>query len=168
MPTVSLRPLTDDDAQTIAIMGNNKLIADNMRDVFPHPYHAHHAVAFINNVKQQNPTRVFGIVANDILVGTCGIFPADDVYRNSAEVGYWLGQDYWGQGIALQALNLLVDYGFNTLGMHRIYASVFEPNTASAKVLQKAGFIHEGTRRQSVYKNGQHLNELLFAKLKND
>ncbi|UPT65613.1 MAG: GNAT family N-acetyltransferase [Sphingobacteriales bacterium JAD_PAG50586_3] len=165
-PTVSLRPLQITDAEAIARMGNNPLIAGFMRDVFPHPYTLENAIAFINNVKDTTPTRVFAIVANGEHVGCCGIFPKDDVYRMNAEVGYWLGQEYWGKGIATQATKLLAEYGFDTLGMNRIYASVFAPNKASGRVLEKAGFVYEGTQRQSVYKNGEYLDELFYSLLR--
>lgn len=166
-PTVTLRPLVISDADAIASMGNNAKIAGFMRDVFPHPYELENAFAFINNVKDFNPTRVFAIIADGVHVGCCGIFPKEDVYRMNAEIGYWLGEEYWGKGIATEAAKLISTYGFETLGMKRIYASVFSPNKASAKVLEKAGFTYEGTHRQSVYKNGEYLDELFYGLVRN-
>lgn len=163
---VALRPVTPADAAAIATLGNNAKIAGNMRDVFPHPYLLDNAVAFVNNVKDINPNRVFAITVDGEYAGTCGVFPKDDVYRMNAEIGYWLGEPFWGKGIATQAVKLLVDYSFKNFELNRLYASVFAPNTASQKVLLKAGFTYEGTQRQSVYKNGQYLDELFYSLLR--
>jgi RimJ/RimL family protein N-acetyltransferase len=166
--TVTLRPILTTDAEAIARMGNNPKIAGFMRDVFPHPYRLENAVAFVNNVKDQHPTKVFAILADGEHVGCCGIFPKEDVARMNAEVGYWIGEEHWGKGIATQAVKLIAAYGFETLGMHRIYASVFGPNKASARVLEKAGFTYEGAHRQAVYKNGEYLDELFYSLLRKD
>ncbi len=166
-PHVTLRPITLDDAETIATLGNNKLIANNMRNVFPHPYTLDNAIGFVNNLPNLSPGRVFAIVADGVQVGCIGIFPKDDIYKMNAEVGYWVGEPFWGKGIATQALKLIIEYGFNTLAINRIYASVFAPNKASAKVLEKAGFVYEGTQRQSVYKNDEYLDELFYSLLRN-
>ena len=165
---VSLRPLVISDAETIARLGNNPKIAGYMRDVFPNPYHLENAITFVNNVKDQKPTKVFAILADGQQVGCCGIFPKEDVARMNAEVGYWIGEEYWGKGIATQALKLITAYGFDELGMNRIYASVFIPNKASARVLEKGGFTYEGTHRESVLKNGQYFDELFYSLLRKD
>ena len=164
--TVTLRPILATDAKAIARMGNNPKIAGFMRDVFPHPYRLENAVAFVNNVKDQHPTKVFAILADGEHVGCCGIFPKEDVARMNAEVGYWIGEEHWGKGIATQAVKLIAAYGFDTLGMNRIYASVFSPNKASARVLEKAGFTYEGNHLKAVYKNGEYLDELFYSLLR--
>lgn len=137
-----------------------------MRDVFPHPYTLEKAIAFTETINDINPGRVFAIVADGAQVGCIGIFPKDDIYKMNAEVGYWVGEPFWGKGIATQALKLIVEFGFTSLGINRMYASVFAPNKASAKVLKKAGFVYEGTQRQSVYKNGEYLDELFYGLVK--
>lgn len=166
--TVTLRPILASDTEAIARMGNNPKIAGFMRDVFPYPYHLENAIAFVNSVKGQHPTKVFAILADGEHVGCCGIFPKEDVARMNAEVGYWIGEEHWGKGIATQAVKLIAAYGFDTLGMNRLYASVFSPNKASARVLEKAGFTCEGTHRQAVYKNGEYLDELFYSLLRKD
>jgi RimJ/RimL family protein N-acetyltransferase len=92
--------------------------------------------------------------------------PQTDIYRLGAEIGYWIGEPYWGQGIATKAVELVTEYGFNRLGLERIYSGVFDFNKASQKVLEKSGFTLEGIFKKSVIKNGRIINEYRYAKIK--
>ena len=85
------------------------------------------------------------------------------VNRRSAEIGYWLGEPFWGQGIATKAVGALTDYAYAHLDLIRLYATVFEWNPASARVLEKAGYAHEGRLRKSVTKDGKIIDQLLYA-----
>jgi ribosomal-protein-alanine N-acetyltransferase len=89
-----------------------------------------------------------------------------DIYRLSAEIGYWLGEPYWGKGIALKAVNLITEYGFNELELVRIYSGVFDFNKASHRVMEKAGFKLEAVFERSVIKNGIICDEYRYAKIK--
>lgn len=90
----------------------------------------------------------------------------EDVFRFSAELGYWLGEPYWGRGLMTEAVKAAVEYGFTELRLKRIFAGVFETNPASAKVLEKAGFVFESRMSKAVFKEGQFLDQLMFVMIK--
>lgn len=137
-----------------------------MRNRLPHPYTLEYANEFIQFVKDLPKGTVKGIMHNGELVGTLGIFPQDDVYQKSAELGYLIGEDYWGKGIGTQAIKMICDWAFAECDINRIFASVFETNPASMKVLLKNGFIQEGILKKAIYKDGVFLDEHRFAMLK--
>lgn len=99
-------------------------------------------------------------------VGGLGLIYKSDVYRKSAEIGYWLGEPYWFKGIMTESVNMLVKHTFANTEIIRIYAGVFENNIASAKVLTKCGFSLESVHHQAIIKNGKMMNELIYANLK--
>ncbi len=167
-PEVTLRPLSQDDAPRLAELANNAEVSRNMRDAFAHPYTLKDAQGFIERVSSADPTTVFGIEADGVYVGNIGVHPAQDVYRKSAEVGYFIGRPYWNRGIASKALHLIVQFGFEQLGMKRLYACAFSYNPASARVLEKCGFQQEGISRMAVYKEGQFFDEWRYAILQED
>ena len=163
---IILRSLTDDDATALAQLANNKKIYDNVRDALPHPYTLDDAIFFINLTKQENPQVSFAIEYEGVFCGMIGLIPQKDVYRLTAEIGYWLGEPFWGKGIITKAAAMVTDYGFNELGLIRIHTGIFEHNIASMKVLEKNGYKKECVFEKSVIKNGQILNEHRYAKLK--
>ena len=163
---IILRSLTDDDATALAQLANNKKIYDNVRDALPHPYTLDDAIFFINLTKQENPQVSFAIEYEGVFCGMIGLIPQKDVYRLTAEIGYWLGEPFWGKGIITKAAAMVTDYGFNELGLIRIHTGIFEHNTASMKVLEKNGYKKECVFEKSVIKNGEILNEHRYAKLK--
>jgi RimJ/RimL family protein N-acetyltransferase len=99
------------------------------------------------------------------MLGGIGLDRQGDVYRHSAELGYWLGRQHWGRGVATAAVEAICRYGFETVGLRRIYACVFEPNSASTRVLEKAGFRLEGRHRKAVWKDDELLDELRYGLL---
>jgi ribosomal-protein-alanine N-acetyltransferase len=162
----SLRPWKIEDLDILIKIGNNKKIADNMRDVFPHPYTKEAGIAFINLSKEENPTKIFAITINDAPIGSIGIFPGTDVYRKSAEIGYWIAEDFWGNGIATNVVKEIIKYGFITWDLNRIYAKAFSVNAASQRVLSKAGFKLEANITAAVFKNNTYLDEMIYSVLK--
>ncbi|MEO6313884.1 MAG: GNAT family protein [Chitinophagaceae bacterium] len=160
---VTLRPLDDADIRPMAMLLNNPRITCNLRDLIPFPYTKNDAAFFINLNKTQRPVCVFAIVYQDHFCGVIGMVPQLDVYRKSAEVGYWLGEPFWNKGILTTALKLISAYGFS-LGYIRLFAGVFEHNIPSMKVLEKNGYQKEGIFEQSIFKNGQVWNEHRYAK----
>jgi len=114
----------------------------------------------------QDPATFFGIDYINEYVGNISLVPCEDIYRKSAEIGYFIGEPYWNKGIVTTAVNLITDYGFNYLGIVRIQTGIFEYNTASQRVLEKCGFLKEGIFRKSVYKQGKLWDEVRYAKLK--
>lgn len=160
---VALRKIRVEDGERLVALANNPKVANNLRDDFPHPYTLEDAEQFITNAQAANPTLRFCIEKNGVYVGNIGIHPQQDVYQKNAEIGYFIGEPYWGQGIASQAVKMIVEYGFRQLDFHRIFAGVFSYNMASAKVLEKAGFSFEGASVEAVYKNGELYDELRYA-----
>lgn len=163
---VQLRPWQIGDIQPLSILANNPHIAAMLRDAFPQPYKIEHATAWVERQLQQ-PGQSFAIVVDGAFAGGIGMEPRYDVYRHSVEIGYWLGQLYWGRGIAAKAIGLLVAHIWQQVpAVQRIEALVFAPNIASQKALQKNDFVHEGTRRNAVIKNGVLLDDHIWALLR--
>lgn len=159
-----LRQWQRGDEISLAKHANNINIWNNVRDYFPHPYTIKHAFEWVNLV--ENDPNNFAIVMNNEAAGGVALVPQQDIYRKNAEIGYWLGEAFWGRGIMTEAVKQVVAYGFHNLGIHRIYAGIFEYNAASASVLKKAGFRHEATLKKAVYKNGKFYDDLVYSLLK--
>lgn len=151
-----------DDASLIRYADNRKVWI-NLRDRFPHPYRRSDARAWLAHVVGQRPETNFAIDVAGEAIGGIGYHLQEDVHRRSAEIGYWLGEPFWGKGIATQAVRALTAHAFRTHDLARIYASVFEWNPASARVLEKAGYTIEGRLRQSVIKDGRTIDQFLYA-----
>ena len=166
MTTIQLRKLVQDDAERLAELANNKSVWSNLRNKMPHPYALEDAQQFIASADKENPTLSFGIYFEHELCGVIGIIAQKDVYRFSGEIGYWLGEPFWGKGIATPALKLITEYAFDTLQLNRVFAASYAFNKASIRVLEKNGFVHEGVLKQAVFKNGQFHDEWRFGKLK--
>lgn len=163
---ITLRPPTQADIPALASIANNKKIFDNVRDMFPHPYTLKDAENFIEFVQTKKSREIFAIEFEGKLVGFGGVHLQEDIYRKSGEIGYWLGEDFWGKGIGTEAVKLLVKYGFEELELIRIFAGVFEHNLGSMRILEKVGFEKEGISRKAVIKNGKILDEHRYAILK--
>ncbi|MBN1927805.1 MAG: GNAT family N-acetyltransferase, partial [Prolixibacteraceae bacterium] len=149
---VSIRPFRKSDAPRLAELANNKKIFDNLRDGFPHPYTLADAEKFIEIFQDQKPVQVFAIEYEGEYAGNIGLHVGEDVYRKSAEIGYFLGEPYWNKGIMTKAVKLIVEYGFKHLDIVRIYTGVFDYNHASQKVLEKCGFTKEAVFKKAIYK----------------
>ena len=160
-----VRSFRPDDAPPLAKYGNNRNVARNLRDRFPHPYRVEDAEEWIQFAMQQEPETIFAIASSTEAIGSIGLELYDDVHRRSAQVGYWLGEPFWGQGIATLALSALTDYAFAQFDLARMYAYVYEWNPASARVLEKAGYEYEGRLRKSVTKAGQTIGQWLYARV---
>ncbi len=165
IPGCRLGSWIESDARALATHANDREVWLNLRDRFPHPYGPADAEAWIACASGQEPQRSFAIAINDVAIGGIGLEVQTDVHRRSAELGYWLGRIYWGQGMATAAVNALTSYGFKTLGLCRIYAMVFEHNAASCRVLEKCGYQFEGRMRKSVIKAGRTLDQFLYARV---
>lgn len=163
---IILRSLNDDDAPALAQLANNKKIWNNVRDILPHPYTPADAIFFINLTKQERPQVSFAIEYDGAFCGMIGLMLQKDVYRLTAEIGYWLGEPFWNKGIITKAVALVTGYAFNELGLIRIHTGIFEYNIASMKVLEKNGYKKEGVFEKSIIKNGEIWNEHRYAKLK--
>ncbi len=159
-----LRPLQESDADSMARHANDRQVWLYLRDSFPHPYTVADALAWIQYGTGQPLGLNFGICQGHDCIGVIGIHPGEGVHRKTAELGYWLGQAYWGRGIVSQAVSLYTNFVQQQFELLRIYAEPFSSNPASARVLEKAGFVLEGRLRKNVVKDGQNLDSLLYAK----
>jgi len=163
---ITLRPLSLTDASRLAELANNEKISRNLRDGFPHPYTLADAENFLQKFSNQDPVTFFGIDYDGQYVGNISLVPGQDIYRQSAEIGYFIGEPYWNNGIVTTAVNLITEYGFKHLDIIRIHTGIFEYNTASMRVLEKCCFTKEGIFRKSVFKQGKLWDEVRYAKLK--
>jgi [ribosomal protein S5]-alanine N-acetyltransferase len=165
MENVKLRPLTMDDAPVMAELANNEKISINLRDGFPHPYTLKHAEEFISHFKEHHRMKVFGIEYNSRYAGNISLNPGENIYRKSAEIGYFLGEPYWNKGIMTEAVMQMVIYGFKYLDIVRIHTGIFEYNKASQRVLEKCGFKKEAVFEKAIFKNNQLWDEVRYALL---
>ncbi len=159
-----IRDWTMDDASSLVRYANNRKIWINLRDAFPYPYTLEDAAAFLSKA-QSVPRTIFAIAAQKEAIGSIALTPGKDVHRFTAELGYWLAEPFWGRGIMAEAIKALTEYGFKDLGIHRIFAEPYAANPASARVLEKAGFIREGIIRENAFKDGRFLDQLIYAKI---
>lgn len=162
---VKLRPFVLSDSISIAKYANNRDVSKNLRDAFPFPYSDTDALQFIMSIISSNPSTIYAIDINGEAIGAAGITLKDDVYKGNGEIGYWIGQEFWGKGISSAVVSDLIKIAFNELGLYRIYAEVFENNIASMRVLEKNGFINEAKLEKAVTKDGVKLDLYIYSKL---
>lgn len=158
-----VRPFTAADADALVRYANNRAVWLTLRDRFPHPYTAADAAAFLRLATAQQPPCDLAIATADEAIGGIGLQRQTDVHRLTAEIGYWLGEPFWGRGIATRAVRAVSEWAFATLDLERLYACVFATNPASARVLDKAGYRFEGRLRRAVVKDGRVLDQLVYA-----
>ncbi len=166
-----LRPWRREDATDVAKYANNEKIARNLRDVFPHPYPPADAENFVNSCLEADESlQMFrAIEAEGRAVGSIALCRSSDVYVRTAELGYWLAEDYWGRGIMTRAVQQICEEGFTQWNdLVRIYAEPFAHNAGSCRVLEKAGFILEGVLRQSVFKRNEVCDSCMYALLREE
>ena len=162
---VVLREWKKSDSTALAKIANNKKIWDNVRNRLPYPYTEQDAKEWLALVKKQKIVTTFCIEADGELAGSIGFTLKEDVYRKSAEIGYFIGENFWGQGIATEAIRQLVGYIEENFDLVRIYAEVFEHNKASMKVLEKNGFYLESIRKKAAIKNNIVINDFVWVKI---
>jgi [ribosomal protein S5]-alanine N-acetyltransferase len=155
------------DIGALVRYANNRNVWITLRDRIPYPYTEADAEAWIAfNDQQGEPVHNFAIDLKGEAIGAIGFEPMSDVHRLTAEIGYWIGEPFWGRGIATAALERATAHGFATLGLERIQAMVFGGNLASARVLEKAGYTFEGRLRRSIIKDGKMLDSYMYARLR--
>ncbi|KAL0939398.1 gcn5-related n-acetyltransferase [Colletotrichum truncatum] len=165
-----IRSNTLADAPDMARLGNNLKIAANLRNTFPSPYLLEHAKGWLD-ICAKEPGNHFAICEADggAYIGSIGITRGNDVQSRTCEIGYWIGEDYWGRGYATEALLAFSKFCFESNpSVLRLEANLFSSNMASRKVLEKAGWTYEGTKRQAIEKNGQVLDLVLFSLLRHE
>ena len=163
LKSCEVRSWRSGDLESLVRNANNRNIWINLRDRFPHPYTTRDGHAFLKHTRDQQPETAFAIVASGEAVGGIGFQLQGDVERVSAEIGYWLGEPFWGRGIATEALRAITEYAIATHGLTRVYAVPFASNRASCRVLEKAGYVLEGRLRRSAVKDGSITDQLQYA-----
>ena len=163
---VKVRSWRKDDPKSLVRHANNPKIAANLRDQFPHPYARRDAIDFLDFARSQEPECAFAIECDGEAVGGVGFLLGRDIARMSAEMGYWLSEEFWGRGIATRVVTAMSDWAFDHYNLTRVFATAFAHNAASIRVLEKAGFAREGVLRRSAIKNGVILDQVLFAKVR--
>ncbi len=159
----TLRPWQIDDLDSLVQYANNANIARFMTNQFAHPYKEENGRMFIDFASKGHPVHIFTIDINGKASGGIGLHPQADIQSKNAELGYWLAEPFWRKGIITQAIGQIVKYGFDNFDINRIYARPFGNNIASQKALEKAGFKLEAHFTGTFFKNGEYLDELVYA-----
>ena len=155
-----------DDTPALEKYANNRNIWIQLRDHFPHPYEVTDAENFLFRVMQGDPRTIFAIATSEEVIGCISVDIGEDVHRFTAELGFWLAEPFWNQGIMSQAVTLFTDFAFTQFHLMRIFAEPYQENAASAKVLEKAGFHLEGILHANAFKDGEIRDQLLYAKVR--
>ena len=165
---IKIRSWKIEDAQDLAKALSNKKIQDNLRDGLPFPYTVSDAQSFISAMLSADPDKTYAwaITVDDIAVGSIGVFRNSNVHRLTAEIGYYVAEEWWGKGVMTEAVTQACRYIFENTDIVRIHAEPYSFNTASCRVLEKAGFVYEGTLRKNAIKNGQLTDMKMYAMVK--
>lgn len=153
------------DAGELAAVLNNKRILSNLRDGLPFPYTERDASEYISAMlaADKNDTFAYAITRDDRVIGSIGAFRQSNIHSRTAELGYYLSEEYWGRGIMTDAIRQICGLIFQSSDILRIYAEPFESNIGSRRALEKAGFTYEGTMKNNAVKNGRVLNMTMYA-----
>ena len=167
--SIAIREWKIEDKIELARNLNNIKILNNLRDGIPYPYSEKDAEEFITSMlsSDKNKTFAFAITLKHKVIGSIGIFRCDNIHFRTAEIGYFIGEQYWGNGFMTSALMQACDYIFENTDIIRIFAEPFAFNTASCRVLEKAGFTCEGLLRSNAFKNGNIIDMKMYSRLKN-
>jgi len=164
IPGHCIREYRDEDVAAMCRLGSHVDVWRQMGDAFPHPYTEADAHDWLDTVAHQDRLTCFAIAAPDGLCGGIGLtLQADTVYAHDAEVGYWVGKPYWNRGIATAAVRAFTAWSQASFQLDRLTARVFAGNEASMRVLEKCGYVREGTQRRMVRKQGRVLDLHLFG-----
>ena len=166
----SIRKWELSDAKDLAAALSNKKVQDNLRDGLPYPYTEQDGKEFISAMlsADENETFAFAIMVDDKVVGSIGIFRQGNIHSQTAELGYYIAEEYWGKGIMTEAVKQICAYVFAKSDIIRIYAEPFAYNIASCRVLEKVGFQYEGTLRSNAVKNGKVIDMKMYSLLRTE
>ena len=158
-----LRPYQPSDVESLVKHANNFNISKYLTNKFPFPYEKKDGEAFIRLALSHEPLQIKAIVLNGEVIGSIGVHQLADIYSKSAEIGYWIAEDFWGKGIVPLAIKEMLKYGFETFDIERIFARTTHTNLASQQVLKKSGFIFEAALKDTIFKNGEYFDEFIFG-----
>ena len=160
-----LRDYRESDVDPLATLANNEKVSRYLIDTFPYPYTREDAVSWIGGGCREHGAIVKAIEADGRFVGSIGLTPQTGWRDHLAEIGYWLGEPFWGKGLGTAALNLMCGAAFGEHGFHKLFASVLAPNAPSMRILQKSGFRLAGILADEVSKHGRHYDIHHFERL---
>ncbi len=163
-PSALLRDWRPEDAASLARHADSPRIAATMRDGFPSPYTLEDARRFIATAAGSATNLFLAIEVGGEAAGGIGVHPFEDVYRRTAEIGYWLAESCRGRGIATDAVCALAPVAFERFGIVRLQAGVFSSNPASMRVLERCGFAREAVHKNAIWKRGLLLDEVVYVR----
>lgn len=159
----TLRSWEPGDRSSLIQHANSPNVALNLRDSFPSPYTEDDAITWLEQMTGPLAGRHWAIDVEGAAVGGIGLTPEDDLHQGTTEIGYWLGEAWWGRGIATAAVATLTRHALTRLGFRRVYATTLLRNAASQRVLEKAGYVREGVLRRSAIKQGVVLDQAIYS-----
>ena len=162
---ISIREWRINDKAALAENLNNLNVLNNLRDGLPYPYTEQDAEEFIRAMlsSDKNNTFAFAITLDDKAIGSIGVFRQDNIHSHTAEMGYYIGEAYWGNGYVTSAIKQVCRYVFEHTDIIRIFAEPFSHNIASCRALEKAGFKYEGTLKSNAVKCGNIVDMKMYA-----
>ena len=164
-PLAVIRPWQDGDRASLVRHANNRKVWRNLKDRFPHPYTDADAAAWLALARAEPDWTGFAIEVEGHCAGGVGLVPLADVHARCAHIGYWLGEPFWGRGIMTAVVGAVTDHALSQRGFLRLEAPVFAWNPASMRVLEKCGYVREGVLRKSVFKDGEVIDSVLYARV---
>lgn len=163
MTTMIFRDFNQGDIEPLVKLLNNKNVTKYLTSRIAQPYTVQDAEWWVNTGSQVGIAKAIEVNGN--FAGVISAIAGEHENSRSAEIGYWLGEEFWGKGIATEAIKKMTDHVFSNTGIVRLFAPVFSPNKKSMHVLEKCGYMQEGILKKAIFKNGQYLDEYLFAKI---
>ena len=165
---ISIRKWKVEDAEQLKDAINNKNILDNLRDGIPFPYTIEDAKEFIKQTLNapKDSQYSWAILIDNKVIGSIGVFRKENIHYQTAEIGYYIAEEYWGKGIMTKVLKEVCNFIFNETDIIRIFAEPFSYNIASCKVLEKVGFEFEGTLRNNAIKNNKIIDMKMYSIIK--
>lgn len=160
---IKFRKFTEKDIDDLVVLLNNEKVSRFTSDNIPFPYGKEDALNFLDKIKTMPANYINAVTLNGKLMGGAGIHPQAMNLRFNAEIGYWLGEEFWGKGYATEVVQLLIQVAKDSKQFHKLFARTFVGNTASEKVLQKNGFVLEGTLKEHVFKRGEFVDEKIWG-----
>lgn len=163
-----VRSWEESDAPSLAKSANNRNVSRNLRDAFPFPFTEDAAQQFIEMARGRNPDTQFAVEVNGEAAGGIGYRLQGDIDRVATPIGYWLAEPLWNRGIMTEALAAVTAYAIREHGLTRVWATPFEWNPASMRVLEKCGYVCEGRLSKRAIKDGKVIDQLMYAYVVND
>lgn len=160
---VQLREFELGDIDSLLMNANNPNVAQYLRDVFPSPYTRQDAEWWLGEGCHLPGTLVKALDLNGECIGSVGITYQQGEHSHAVELGYWLGENYWGLGIASFAVAKMTDIALAENDICRVFAHSAGPNIASMRVLEKCGYKCEGVLKKAVRLRGQFYDEHVYA-----